>query len=140
MNNDIQVVKLSMQGMQEHSVEAAFNYDIADGNSGWELQIQEAKIRKLNRKIGENLKRLYGYRCQICGKVIGEQYALYIAKAHHIDYFVHSLNNDANNYMIVCPNNHSIIHDADPIFDRTRMVYRFDNGVEEKLILNKHLT
>ena len=140
MNNDIQVVKLSMQGMQEHSVEAAFNYDIADGNSGWELQIQEAKIRKLNRKIGENLKRLYGYRCQICGKVIGEQYALYIAKAHHIDYFVHSLNNDANNQMIVCPNHHSIIHDADLIFDRTRMVYRFDNGVEEKLILNKHLT
>lgn len=93
MNDDIQVVKLSMQGMQEHFVEAAFNYDIADGNSGWELQIQEAKIRKLNRKIGENLKRLYGYRCQICGKVIGEQYALYIAKAHHIDYFVHSLNN-----------------------------------------------
>ena len=140
MNNDIQVVKLSMQGMQEHSVEAAFNYDIADGNSGWELQIQEAKIRKLNRKIGENLKRLYGYRCQICGKVIGEQYALYIAKAHHIDYFVHSLNNDANNQMIICPNHHSIIHDADLIFDRTRMVYRFDNGVEEKLILNKHLT
>ena len=33
MNDDIQVVKLSMQGMQEHFVEAAFNYDIADGNS-----------------------------------------------------------------------------------------------------------
>ena len=100
MNDDIQVVKLSMQGMQEHFVEAAFNYDIADGNSGWELQIQEAKIRKLNRKIGENLKRLYGYRCQICGKVIGEQYGLHIAEAHHIDYFVHILNSDANPQMV----------------------------------------
>lgn len=42
--------------------------------------------------------------------------------------------------MIVCPNHHSIIHDADLIFDRTRMVYRFDDGIEEKLMLNKHLT
>ena len=140
MNDDIQVVKFLIQGMQEHVVEVAFNYDIADENSRWELQSQEEKIRKLNRKIGENLKRLYGYRCQICGKVIGEQYALYIAKARHIDYFVHSLNNDANNHMIVCPNHHSIIHDADPIFDRKRIVYRFGNGMEEKLMLNKHLT
>lgn len=53
---------------------------------------------------------------------------------------MHSLNNDANNHMIVCPNNHSIIHDAAPIFDRKRMVYRFGNGMEEKLMLNKHLT
>lgn len=33
MNDDIQVVKFSMQEMQEYSVETAFNYDIADENS-----------------------------------------------------------------------------------------------------------
>ena len=53
--------------------------------------------------------------------------------------FVNSLNNDANNQMIVCPNHHSIIHDANPVLDRRRMVYGFDNGVEERIILNKHL-
>ena len=40
--------------------------------------------------------------------------------------------------MIVCPNHHSVIHDANPVFDRRRMVYRFDNGVEERISLNKH--
>ena len=102
-------------------------------------EVTDCQDRKLNRKIGENLKLLYGYRCQICGQVIGEKYGSHIAEAHHIDYFVNSLNNDANNQMIVCPNHHSIIHDANPVFDRRRMVYRFDNGAEERIILNKHL-
>ena len=49
------------------------------------------------------------------------------------------MNNDANNKMIVCPNHHSVIHDANPIFIRKKMVYRYDNGMEEKIMVNKHL-
>ena len=43
------------------------------------------------------------------------------------------------NQMIVCPNHHSIIHDANPFFDRKKWLFRFDNGIEERLVLNKHL-
>lgn len=137
--DDILVVKSVIRGMSERSLETEFDYNITDAESGMKLQTQVVKVRKLNRKIGENLKLLYGYRCQICGQVIGEKYGSHIAEAHHIDYFVNSLNNDANNQMIVCPNHHSIIHNANPVFDRKMMVYRFDNGIEEKLVLNKHL-
>lgn len=137
--DDFQVMKKAIQGMRERTVENEIEYEMEDKNSGIEKKLQIVKIRKLNRKIGENLKLLYGYRCQICGQVIGEKYGSHIAEAHHIDYFVNSLNNDANNQMIVCPNHHSIIHDANPVFDRRRMVYRFDNGAEERIILNKHL-
>ena len=136
---DLQFLKAAIQGRQERSVEAEFDYEIRDEKSGMKYQLQMVKVRKLNRKIGENLKLLYGYRCQICGSVIGEEYGTHIAEAHHIEYFVNSLNNDANNQMIVCPNHHSIIHDANPIFDRKRMLYLFNNGVEERLVLNKHL-
>ena len=137
--DDFQVMKKAIQGMRERTVENEIEYEMEDKSSGIEKKLQIVKIRKLNRKIGENLKLLYGYRCQICGQVIGEKYGSHIAEAHHIDYFVNSLNNDANNQMIVCPNHHSIIHDANPVFDRRRMVYRFDNGAEERSILNKHL-
>ena len=137
--DDFQVMKKAIQGMRERTVENEIEYEMEDKNSGIEKRLQIVKIRKLNRKIGENLKLLYGYRCQICGQVIGEKYGSHIAEAHHIDYFVNSLNNDANNQMIVCPNHHSVIHDANPVFDRRRMVYRFDNGAEERIILNKHL-
>ena len=56
-----------------------------------------------------------------------------------MDYFVKSLNNDASNQIIVCPNHHSIIHDVDPMFDRGRLLYIYSNGFEEKLVLNQHL-
>ena len=138
--DDFQVMKKAIQGMRERTVENEIEYEMEDKSSGIEKRLQIVKIRKLNRKIGENLKLLYGYRCQICGQVIGEKYGSHIAEAHHIDYFVNSLNNDANNQMIVCPNHHSVIHDANPVFDRRWMVYRFDNGVEETIRINKHLT
>lgn len=137
--DDFQVMKKAIQGMRERTVENEIEYEMEDKSSGIEKKLQIVKIRKLNRKIGENLKLLYGYRCQICGQVIGEKYGSHIAEAHHIDYFVNSLNNDANNQMIVCPNHHSVIHDTNPVFDRRRMAYRFDNGVEERIRLNKHL-
>ena len=86
---------------------------IEDKNSGIEKRLQIVKIHKLNRKIGENLKLLYGYRCRICGKIIGEKYGSRIAE------------NNANNRMIVCLDHHSIIHDANPVFDWKRMIYRF---------------
>ena len=86
---------------------------IEDKNSGIEKRLQIVKIHKLNRKIGENLKLLYGYRCRICGQVTGEKYGSRIAE------------NNANNRMIVCLDHHSIIHDANPVFDWKRMIYRF---------------
>lgn len=118
--DDFQVMKKAIQGMKERSVENEIEYEIEDKNSRVEKKLQIVKIRKLNRKIGENLKLLYGYRCQICGRITGKEYGAHIAESHHIDYFVNSLNNDANNQMILCPNHHSIIHDVNPVFDRKR--------------------
>ena len=36
-------------------------------------------------------------------------------------------------------NHHRIIHDANPIFDRTEILYMYPNGYREHLQLNKHL-
>ena len=97
------------------------------------------KIRKLNRSIGNYLKKLYEFRCQICGQKIGAPYGVNVIECHHINYFVDSLNNDAENLLIVCPNHHRIIHAANPTFDRDKKFYRYPNGYEENLRLNLHL-
>lgn len=97
------------------------------------------KIRKLNRGIGNYLKKIYDFRCQICGKNFGEIYGAKVAECHHINYFVRSLNNDANNLLIVCPNHHRIIHSTNPIFANEKKIYRYPNGYEEPLKLNLHL-
>ncbi|MCR5136525.1 MAG: HNH endonuclease [Oscillospiraceae bacterium] len=131
---EIAVLREHVNGQTERTFEAEFDED-ADLIRDTRMM----SIRRLNKRIGENLKLLYGYRCQICGKLIGEEFGSHIAETHHIDYFVNSLNNDSSNQMIVCPNHHSIIHDANPVFDRGRMLYLYPNGTEQRLVLNKHL-
>jgi len=137
--DDIFALKDVVKNQQERILEATFNYDMVDEKSTIFETERIVKLRKLNKKIGDNLKLLYNYRCQICGKNIGEEYESQIVEAHHIDYFVHSLNNDSDNQLIVCPNHHSIIHDVNPVFDRKRLIYLFSNGVQEGLVLNRHL-
>ena len=56
---DFQVMKKTIQGMRECVVENKIEFE--DKNSGIEKRLQIVKIRKLNRKIGENLKLLCGY-------------------------------------------------------------------------------
>ena len=98
-----------------------------------------SKVRRLNRSLGDQLKRYYKFRCQICGADVGARYGVELVECHHIDYFVESLNNDADNLLIVCPNHHRLIHATDPIFDREAKIYRYPNGCVERLKLNLHL-
>ncbi|MDR2835868.1 MAG: hypothetical protein LBV69_06705 [Bacteroidales bacterium] len=97
------------------------------------------KIRKLDKTIGDNLKRLYEYKCQICGLHIGESYNATVIHTHHIEYFSVSLNNNADNIMVICPNHHGIIHTTNPVFNREKKLFAYPNGYSEGLKLNLHL-
>jgi hypothetical protein len=137
---DILILKHAVHDRSERIVEADLNYDVQDKNATILTDHRIVKIRKLNKKIGDNLKLLYGYRCQICGQLVGADYGAQIAETHHIDYFINSLNNDSNNQIVVCPNHHSIIHQVNPIFDKKTLLYLYQNGVQEGLKINLHLT
>lgn len=139
VRNDFRVAQKYFINVDERIFEERSDFKVTDPGASVEEKNQIAKVRKLDRSIGNNLKQLYGYRCQICGKLIGEEYSAHVVEAHHIDYFVKSLNNDASNQLIVCPNHHSIIHDVNPVFDRKRKLYVYKNGVTEGLVLNMHL-
>lgn len=113
--------------------------DGTDETAGIHLQTRVCKIRHLTKAISQDLKIAYGYRCQICGQYIGEPYGSKLIHAHHIDYFVKSLNNNADNIMILCPNHHGIIHDQNPVFDFQSKTFHYPNGYVEGLKLNIHL-
>lgn len=123
----------------EQSYEASINYPTFDSTASLVTVQQLTKIRKLNRAIGDNLKMLYNYRCQICGDDFGQRFDTHIVESHHIDPFVVSMNNDASNQIIICPNHHRVIHKANPAFYKNQLMLVFDNGVEERLLFNKHL-
>lgn len=97
------------------------------------------KIRLIDRSIGNALKQLYDYRCQMTGDKIGEHYGVQVIEAHHIVPFIESMNNDTSNLIILSPNYHRIIHTAHPIWDNKQLSFHFPNGLTEKVKLNKHL-
>ena len=124
----------------EQSYKASINYPVIDPTASIERIQQLVKMRRLSRAIGENLKMLYEYRCQICGDDFGKRYDAHVVESHHINPFVASMNNDATNQIIICPNHHRVIHKAEPVFTRRRLLFVYLNGTEEKLLLNKHIS
>lgn len=96
-------------------------------------------VRHLDRSIGDSLKKLYDYRCQMTGVSIGKEYGATCVEAHHIIPFTQSFNNDTSNIIILSPNYHRIIHRANPIFNVKELAFEFPNGLIEKVKLDKHL-
>ena len=96
-------------------------------------------VRQLDRSIGDSLKLLYDYRCQMTGEKIGNEYNALVVEAHHIIPFTESMNNDTSNIIILSPSYHRIIHKAKPVFDRPSLSFHFPNGLVEKVKIDKHL-
>lgn len=85
------------------------------------------------------LKEFYGYRDEISGERIGSVYGDSVVEAHHIDYFIHSQNNDSTNIIIISPNYHRIIHKNNPRFNRKKFQFEFENGEVLRMKLFEHL-
>lgn len=133
MQNNILEIDADLSNSE---IEAIINAQ--DTTSTFLLRQSEHKVRIYNRSIIENLKKLYQYRCQICG-CSTQEYGTSIVEAHHILSFSESQNNDSDNILILCPNHHRLIHRANPIFDKKKKIFIFPNGVELQITFNLHL-
>lgn len=129
-----------LAGLSEEEFEGFGNIDVArhDDFASIVTRPQLAKIRKLDRSIGDDLKALYDFKCQICGENFGKPYNQRIVEVHHIIQFVKSLNNDYDNLMVICPNHHTVIHKTNPVFDRQALKFLYPNGYHETLKLDMH--
>lgn len=127
----------------EISKQSELDFETLDFREDKNASIKEItrvqKVRLLDRSIGDSLKQLYNYRCQMSGEQIGEPYGAMVVEAHHIIPFTESMNNDSSNIIILSPSYHRIIHRAKPEFDRQKLAFIFPNGLIDKVKLNKHL-
>ena len=110
-----------------------------DKNAAIKQVTRLRKVRQLDRSIGDSLKLLYDYRCQMTGEKVGDEYHALVVEAHHIIPFTESMNNDTSNIIILSPSYHRIIHKAKPEWDSKNLSFSFPNGLVEKVKLNKHL-
>ena len=96
--------------------------NMSDAKAAMRSTIKAVNVRILNNKIQKTLKNLYQHRCQICGATAEVMYGVDVSEAHHIEYFTKSLNNNASNIIILCPDHHRIVHKAKGILDRKSVV------------------
>lgn len=137
---ETQVINLEVdqENVSEYDVEMYLNFD--DNTAALNKTVKSVIERTYSKKKVEMLKRLYAYRCQICGKNVGEEHGVNIAEAHHIKYFSKSVDNSSDNLLILCPNHHSLIHALNPKFDYDELQYIYLDGKIDKIILDLHLT
>ena len=121
----------------ESEIEQVLNY--RDTNARIERRTATVNTRILDRHILDSLKKLYHYRCQICGATATVMYGVDVSEAHHIDYFVRSMNNSPQNIIILCPDHHRIVHKAKAVFDAERHLFAYENAKTDHLMLNLHL-
>lgn len=104
--------------------------------------VQKTKItnaRVFDSSIQKSLKKLYQYRCQICGATATVMYGVDVSEAHHIDYFTNSANNNPGNIIILCPDHHRIVHKAKAIFNYDLHQFEYENAKIDALMYNLHL-
>ena len=139
VNADHQSLSEQLSTISEEVFESAAFVPMEDKTAGYTLSSSLRKVRKLDRSIGDSLKQLYDFRCQMTGEKIGDRYAVEVVEAHHIKPFTESLNNDTANIIILSPSYHRIVHAAKPTFNYRTLSFDFPNGLSEKVQLNKHL-
>ena len=124
--------------VSEYDVERYLNFD--DETAALNKTVKTVMERTYSKKKVDMLKRLYAYRCQICGKNFGAEYGANIAEVHHIKYFSKSVDNSSDNLLVLCPNHHSLVHALNPKFDYDKLQYIYSDGKIDKVVLDLHLT
>lgn len=89
--------------------------------------------------LSESLKSIYDHRCQVCGMNFRVKYDEPFAETHHIEPLSRGGLDLGNNIIVICPNHHRIIHKTEAIFNKSKYLFRYPNGLEERLILTAHL-
>ncbi len=138
ITSEVNAVNTMLAGLTEEEFERYGEFARRDESASIVMRPQLAKVRKLDRSIGEDLKTLYDFRCQICGDNFGKPFDQRIVEVHHIIQFVSSMNNDYDNLMVICSNHHRVIHKASPIFDRQSLTLSYPNGYQEVFKLDMH--
>jgi hypothetical protein len=134
---NIMEIKSDITYDDEQLLEKLMAIDSSD--SGYRFSSKMKKYRVCNRKIIDDLKKLYNGQCQLCGESYGINNQVDITEGHHIEYFTKTQNDSVNNIILLCPNCHSLIHKLNPIFDRENMSFIYEDGTITEIKKNKHL-
>jgi len=119
--------------------EALANYDvIIHPDEPPKIIVPEHEDFYRDPLLSESLKALYDHRCQVCGMNFRIKYEQPFSETHHILPLGEGGLDVSKNIVVTCPNHHRIIHKTNAEFDRQKLLYKYPNGLEERLLLADH--
>jgi 5-methylcytosine-specific restriction enzyme A len=92
-----------------------------------------------SRRHVQRLQRMYAGRCQICLFDPHARYDRGLCHGHHIQWLSRGGEDELENMVLICPNHHAAVHQADAVFEYADLTFRFSNGLIEPIQLNQHL-
>lgn len=103
-----------------------------DSSASYETIQKCVKVRKYNKKLLDDMKKLAKYTCQVDGCNRGKEHGVSIVEAHHIEKFSLTQNNKPENILILCPNHHRLIHKTNAKIDIEKFEIDYNDGSNEK--------
>ena len=91
------------------------------------------------RRHVEWLQKTYRGYCQICLFDPRARYGRRLCHGHHVQWLSRGGEDELENMVLICPNHHAAVHQADAVFDYGDLSFRFSNGLVETIQLNRHL-
>lgn len=85
------------------------------------------------------LQKTYAGQCQICLFDPRARYGSALCHGHHIQWLSRGGEDEIENMVLICPNHHAAVHQADAVFDYADLTFRFSNGLIETIQFNRHL-
>lgn len=115
---------------------------VADGDEASAVRMrylfETVDATRVRRHV-ESLQQAYAGRCQICRFDPRARYGRGLCHGHHIQWLSRGGEDEIENMVLVCPNHHAAVHQADAVFDYGDLTFRFANGLIEAIRLNQHL-
>jgi 5-methylcytosine-specific restriction protein A len=76
-----------------------------------------------DRTLAQELRNLYGGKCQICAWGPTSEFDRTICEAHHVRWLSRGGLDVRSNLVLLCPNHHSVVHQNDAPFDYRRQCF-----------------
>jgi hypothetical protein len=105
--------------------------------------VQTTRVREHERRVNDpwlsdTLKLYYEHRCQICLHDFKPKYGVPFADTLFLRTLEQGGTPISRNILVVCPNHGAIIGITRPEFDLRALVFRYSNGLVEKVMLRDH--
>jgi hypothetical protein len=133
--------QLTTDKPKEEITKVDFSVNRSDIEHGTEAILQEIRTSKRNRSLTSNLKRLYDYSCQVCGrKIYDHNKKEYNIDVHHVIPLGNGGDDNYDNMIVVCKLCHTYIHSGTIAFNHQDLIilnspidYKFFSLISFKL-------